>query len=424
MNASPETIIGYEDDLQQSEYTKDDCHVVYVDTRDEEIKRDSEPERTPLYVLKPSVKESFIREIIVDLIDLKYEYKSDEYDDEAYAAVKRITNSVYGVMGDSASYGVGFRLFDWRIAEAITLAGRDVIKHTADEFQWYVEQEGGYPNAQIIGGDTDSCVCSIPSADGMAESLDIAMDAAEYVDNTYDEFMQERFNISNNNMAVEIESYAERALFMEKKKRYAQRIRWDEGDEVDDIEFKGFELVRSDSAEMTADVQSTVLEQLLTIDDPKTAVSDYLREEHTALLKGNVELEAIGKPMSINKSISEYGSDNRRPQPHIRGAKWATQNLDGEDHSSGGKPKMFYVDAVRNANVSETYDAETAEDGDVVDAISVDDTSNIADGIEIDYEKMADKVLRSPIEPIFDVLNWSFEDMISAGSQNSLSQYM
>jgi len=237
MNASPETIIGYEDDLAESEYTKEDCHTLYVDTRDEEVKRAAdEPERTELFVLKPEVKESFVRDIIGDLIDMKYEYKKDKYADEAYDAVKRIVNSVYGVMGDSVSYGVGFRLFDWRIAESITLAGRDVIKHTASEFEGYV-QENGYRDAKIIAGDTDSCVCEIPSARDMEETLDISLEAAEYVDSTYDDFMFNRFGIEDGNMAVEIESYAASALFMNKKKRYAQWVRWDEGDLVDEMEY-------------------------------------------------------------------------------------------------------------------------------------------------------------------------------------------
>ncbi len=453
MNASPETIVGYEDDLAASEYTKDDCQVVYVDTRDEQVKRDvDEPERTELYVLKPDVKESFVREIIQNLIDMKYEYKKDEYSDEAYGAVKRITNSVYGVMGDSVSYGKGFRLFDWRIAEAITLAGRDVIQHTADVFEERV-QKSGYPDAAIIAGDTDSCVCEVPGADGMDETLEVAHDAAEYVDMTYNDFMKERFNMESNNMAVEIESYAQSALFMNKKKRYAQWVRWDEGDEVDEVEYKGFELVRSDSAEITGEVQRGVIDRILKEERPKQAVREYLHAEWEKVVGGAVDLTELGTPSAVNNKLMDYGwsidddTDKVKyftPQPHIRGARYSTAYVDDEDVSQGSKPLLFYVDTVlpNDAGLPETFayedeytlnapqDKEDANKREMkeldreVDAIAVEDVRNLPERVRVDYEKMGNKTLRNPIEPIAEVMGWSFDDLITDGAQAGLADFM
>jgi len=468
MNASPETIIGFEDDLAQSEYTRSDCHTIYVDTRDENVKRSAdEPKRTELFVLKPDVKESFVRDVIGDLIDMKYEYKKEEYDDEAYEAVKRITNSVYGCMGDSVSYGVGFRLFDWRIAEAITLAGRDVIKHTADTFESTV-QKYGYEDASIIAGDTDSCVCEVPSADGLEETLDVAQRAAEHVDSTYPDFMQSRFQIENGNMAVEIESYAESALFMNKKKRYAQWIRWDEGDYVDEVEVKGLELVRSDSAAITVEVQKEILTRILKQDDAKESVGSYLKEHWDAVINGEVALEDIGKPSAINNGLWDYGwstdtvdkndqiddVDGNRlergdkyvkfftPQPHIRGARYAKKHIENEDPSEGSKPMMFYTDGVAaSSSLPEVYDYEDEslnaptehpykngrmmhEIDRVLDAIAVDDVRNLPDDILINWEKMAVKTLRDPIEPIAEVMGWSFDDLITEGTQRGLSSFM
>lgn len=470
MNASPETIVGYEDDLAESEYSRSDCHEVYVDTRSESKKRSAdEPERTSLYVLKPEVKQSFVRDVIGDLIDMKYEYKKDEYADEAYAAVKRITNSVYGCMGDSVSYGVGFRLFDWRIAEAITLAGRDVIKHTAETFKDTV-QHLGYEDAEIIAGDTDSCVCRIESADGswensildadtieshaneanlesvetpMAETLVTSIEAAERVDDTYADFMFDRFKIDDGNMAVEIESYSESAVFMNKKKRYAQWVRWDEGDLVDEVEVKGFELVRSDSASITERVQNEVISKILKQDDPKESVNDYLEKEWNRAVNGEVNLENIGRPSAINSDMWTYGYSKQddgsykyyTPQPHIRGARYAKEHIDGEDISSG-KPLMFYSDGVQlSSELPETYDypnklkadtsdPEMVEEGREVDAIAVEDVRNMPDAVLIDWDKMAEKTLRDPIEPIVDVLGWDFDDLITEGTQSGLGQYM
>ena len=451
MNASPETIVGFEDDLEASEYSKDDCHVVYVDTRDENVKRSADsPERTPLYVLKPETKESFVREIIQQLIDMKYEYKSDEYPAEAYEAVKRITNSVYGVMGDSVSYGKGFRLFDWRIAEAITLAGREVIQHTAKEFEQCV-QEFGYEDAAIIAGDTDSCVCEIPSAEDMDETIDVALKAAEYVDGTYDNLMNDRYNMDENNMAVEVESYAESALFMDKKKRYAQWVRWDEGDVVDEVEVKGFELVRSDSAEITAEIQMGVIERILKEEKPADAVAEYIHEQWHEIIDKKIDLTRLGVPSAINNPLMSYGwsKDDTTgeprfytPQPHIRGARYANLYIEGEDLEQGSKPLMFYVKAVSPAaDIPEVYDYQDMFDltakvpadeenkgfhevGRKVDAISVEDVNNIPPTIRIDYKKMAEKNMRKPVEPIMEVMNWNFDWFIEEGTQVGLADFM
>jgi DNA polymerase elongation subunit (family B) len=400
---------------------------------------------------------------------MKYEYKKDEYADEAYAAVKRITNSVYGCMGDSVSYGVGFRLFDWRIAESITLAGRDVIKHTADEFQSQMKRLG-YNDAEIIAGDTDSCVCEVPSADGswesstlstdtvkrhideanvdsvetpLAETVISSIEAAEHVDATYPDFMENRFGIQDGNMAVEIESYSESALFMNKKKRYAQWVRWDEGELVDEIEVKGFELVRSDSSAITERVQKEVITKILKEDDPEPSVREYLRNEWDAATSGDVSLEDIGKPSAINSNMWTYGYSKQddgsynyyTPQPHVRGARYATEYIDGEDISSG-KPLMFYVDGVDAASgLPESYDypnklkadvdnPEMTERNRVVDSIAVEDTRNMPDAVSIDWEKMAIKTIRDPIEPITTVLEWNFDDLITKGNQTGLADFM
>ena len=41
----------------------------------------------------------------------------------------------WGVYGDSDSYGKGYRLFDWRVAESVTLCGREVIQYSAQNIE-------------------------------------------------------------------------------------------------------------------------------------------------------------------------------------------------------------------------------------------------------------------------------------------------
>jgi DNA polymerase elongation subunit (family B) len=806
-NMSPETLVGFEDDLEQSEYTEEDCIEMYVDPRDESVKKDvDEPERVSFYVLKPDVKESFVREVIKGLVDMKYEYKKDEYPDEQYGAVKRITNSVYGVMGDSDTFGTGFRLFDWRIAEAITLAGRDVINYTADTFEKRVQQMG-YPSAQVIYGDsvpsdeptiirrdgstdivpieevtegdfvwsdegftevnnvikkpnrkdlytvrsqtgvvhttedhgllredgteatpeeiaegdellhedisnidnkqtqdvskeeawllgvfcaegsagiyetstywddckpqvkisnqetellerakkafkqsfsfdtkiyddkessnvwnikpygndefdiiemaarlrrwcytesndkrvprriinsshdvqmeflrgfhdgdghisaqcddgrefgemwskskvlmqgivyllrnndidvslsyrrnhdneyyrtrcpafrrketdtcqeveqyeydgdyvydletenhhfasgigslvvhnTDSCVCAIGEADSMQETLDVSFDAAKYVNGTYDEYMLDRFNMDEQDMEVEIERYAETMFLRSKKKRYAEWIRWDEGDLEDEIELTGFEAVRSDSANVTEWSQERMLELLLKSDNEFEDVTSYLADEREAILDGDISLEDLGMPKAISSDPQDYGwgekedmsKDDARKHhrcswsssenmaykfwtasPHVRGIRYANEYINGEHISSGDKPLFFYIDGVDctcqestertlgdsssdthppayqydiSLNCPPAAEQQVCELGDEVDALSVEDVSNKPDCLSVDYERMCEKTLRGPNEKILEDMGWSWEDVESESTQTGLSSFM
>jgi len=162
VNMSPETIIGTEDDLAESQYDESDCRWSYIDTRRTEVKQDTSPRYEKVYFLKPSVKQGFMTAVVDDLMEMK-----DHYDGtELYAAIKRVVNSVYGVYGDSDSYGKGYRLFDWRIAEGICLGGRKMIQDSAEKFvdslnEIKDERDYAGNKAYLVGGDTDSCMASI-----------------------------------------------------------------------------------------------------------------------------------------------------------------------------------------------------------------------------------------------------------------------
>ena len=318
LNVSPETVFNNMTEVMAAGYDEDDVYTAYVDTRNDTEKRDSEPDTTEIYYLKPSVETGFVRDVVDDMVEMKYEYKGQG---KKYDAVKRITNSLYGVFGDSNSYGNGFRLFDWRLAESITVAGRMVLEHTADTFVSNLH-DMGYHKAQLVGGDTDSVMTKIPSAQTMDETLEASFTAADAVNASYDEFMADTFGIddpSMHKMEVEIESYADAIFFLRDlssddptdgvKKKYSQTIRWDEGEVIENPspKSKGFKLVRSDTASLTAEVQNGVLNRILTEDEPRIAVKEYLKGVYNNALDGEVDPESIGIPSSISSDPMDYG---------------------------------------------------------------------------------------------------------------------
>lgn len=475
-NMSPETVIGNYEDLQASSYEEDDCFMVYWDPREEEIKKDddapdyvAEEHDEALYVIKPDIKKGFVRDSIGDLIDMKMEYKGTN----KYGAVKRVTNSVYGVIGDSDTYGRGFRLFDVRIAEAITLAGRKVIEFTAKKIRNWL-QDNGFPEAKIVAGDTDSAMCAVPGYD--IDPEDIWADfvrhqngeevqtpifkSAKYANESYDAFMAENFNIVKadgyaHKMEVEVECVADALFFKSdydaddpeeigKKKRYSQTVIVDEDDgiiENPEAEHTGWELIRSDTSAVTKWAQDRVLTMILMSDTPKEDVFDFM-EEVIELLK-NGDLEALGEMMGreltiedvgIPKSIAsappetygvddETGENTRTPHPHIRGAKYATQNIEGENIEQGAKPYLFPIEPGKTGSLPPTYTADTLEDGNLVDAVAVEDVENLTSDLRINWDEMVRKLLKRPINEIIMTMGWQWTDVTSEGRQSGLGAF-
>lgn len=465
-NMSPETLIGTEEDLAASEYTEEDCRWTYIDTRRTDVKKESDPRYEKVYFVKPSIKEGFLTRVVDDLMVMK-----DDYDGTAlYDAVKRIVNSIYGVFGDSDSYGKGYRLFDWRIAEGITLGGRKMIQDSSEQFVDAlndIKTERGLDGnkAYRVGGDTDSVMTSIPfmevdydaegtvelyceDAEAMVELpahyqqfsdiVDLAHEAADRVNDWYSEWTAETFNLTEGDhyCELEIESYAPRAFIPEgvtkkkAKKRYAEIIAWDEGEWEDPPAFSvtGIDIVRSDRAPVTREVLEDVLTTILREDDREAArrgVYDRINEEVEAIRGGARDNEWIARPKGMSKHPTQYGSPTHLPMPTYKGAKYANEFLDHERLTAGDKPALLYLEKVRG-NWPKTYpsDWETKEAGDPVTAIAANEPNKVPDEFVVDMDKQIEKVLEDPLTPILAPMRWDFDEALSDTEQGSLASFM
>lgn len=436
-NMSPETVVGTAAELALSEYSVKDCVWSYVDTR--EVLRvekgtdysgykdgtykaimlrqkdgtwktvwSDEPQYTKMYFLKPSVKQGFVANVISGLLDMKGEYKGTPL----YEAVKRVVNSVYGVFGDSKSYGRGFRLFDWRIAESITLGGRKAILEGSEKF---VEHSGGY----IVGGDTDSVMTAITDASDGLEAIEIAEHAAEQVMEYFNEWALETYGLESHRLELEVESYSPRCFFVQDekkekgigtKKRYVTEITIKDGRVLDEpqMNIKGFEAIRSDRAQITIDSQKYVFDKLMHEDDPEESVMKYINDLNDNF--SDLDINDIGIPFGLSKDLDEYGEvGKRKPMPQHRGAKYMNQNVYKSDMISKkmkGKPMYIYVSEI-TGDLPKTYSAATPEDGEPVDAISFADSRDIPSEIIIDYRTMYEKTVVNTLEPVFNTMGWN-----------------
>ena len=473
LNVGPDTIVGTQADLEASEYTQDQCYWSYIDTREvyhlekgesyrdftdgeykmvydphasnSKLKWKDDPQPERCYYLKPTIKEGFLRETVQELIDLKYQYEGTMYE-----AVKRIVNSIYGYNA-YLTERTSSRLADWRIGESITLAGRKVIQYSAQKaVDMLSDQVDG--EVYIAIGDTDGCGLCWPQAPTRDVMSNYVEDIVTYLNGPgYDEFMEDTFGIDETDhyQEIENESYAP-SLFVPQdfdateaqlqehleysrnsdgdvsvgvKKRYAQWITVDEGDEVDELKYTGLEAVRSDVADVTQEAQKYILSLLLRRDFSAAwkEIAPYLRDLHDQISAGEYPLGEIAKRGGIRKPPEEYGSASRSPQPIYRGAKYADEHFDGVTIRAGSKPLTYYVKSV--GDYPSTYTAETGENGDVVDAVAVEEPSDLPDDVVIDYEKHTRKVLEEPLTPILKTIGKSWSEVKHGHNQVGFDEF-
>jgi len=224
LNASPETLIGTEEDLEASEYTKEDCHWSYIDTRTWNVKKDTPPNYERCYFLKPSVRKGFIPDVVDELLEMKQQYKGTDL----YMAVKATVNGVYGYAGDASTYSKGSRLYDWRLAESVTLQGRKIIKEAAE---WTTEYHSG---TYVTNGDTDGFGVAFNSEMEYEDVVRTALDTEEDMTQYLQQYCTDEFAIEESTIDMEAEKLMDPLFIPDDgdgnmvKKKYAYKLRWEQ----------------------------------------------------------------------------------------------------------------------------------------------------------------------------------------------------
>jgi len=202
----------------------------------------------------------------------------------------------------------------------------------------------------------------------------------------------------------------------------------DVGEWFDPPEFSvtGIDIVRSDRAEVTRDIAQEVLESILRIDDREQArreVYDTIKETVEAIKRGEKPNSYIARPKGMGQSPEEYGSTETRAASTFRGAKYANQHFDWERMGEGSKPQFLAIERVRGDWPTQ-YTAETAEDGDPVDAIAVEHPNKVPEGFVIDYDTMVEKTIEDPLTPLLSPMRWQFSEALSDTEQSDIAAFM
>jgi len=213
-------------------------------------------------------------------------------------AIKVLTNAFYGYMGWS-----GARWQSVPCAEATTAWGRHFIQRAVD-----MADEMGL---EVLYGDTDSVMV------GEDEAVEAFIDA-----------VNEELPIE-----LEVEARFDTLFFTGAKKRYAGRTL------EDDTVVRGLEVRRGDWCEYAKDVQQTVIDTLLSDQNPDEATR-FAKDAVQALRDGEVPLEDL----LIHKTLTMDPEDYSSKQPHAMAVQRAREQEEGFEAPIGSKIGYVIVD--------------------------------------------------------------------------------
>ena len=342
------------------------------------------------------------------------------YFDRRQLVQKILLNSLYGVLGLTV-----FRFYDIDNAEGTTTTGQKLIQFTETIANNYYNNILGTKEDYCIYTDTDSVFYSAlplvqnryPNADVnddkfMTEQiLKIAGEVQDYINKSYNYFSSKFLNIRGNHRFEIKQEMIAKSAFWVTKKRYGQWIINDGGLEVEKLDVKGLDIVRSSFPPAFRDFMTKVLKAILA-KVPKEKIDEFILNFKSNLQ--NEELDKIALPTGV-KGITKYIDKSKGGfqsktmfTPMKKGAPVHT------------KASVIYNDLLRHFK---TMNHEPISNGNKVrwvylktnpyniDGIAYkgyDDPEQIIDFINqyIDRDKLFDKALSKKIKMFYDAMSW------------------
>ncbi|HQQ39690.1 MAG TPA: DNA polymerase domain-containing protein [Bacilli bacterium] len=384
-------------------------------------------------VFDQSKEDPIVAKVIADLMlsrekykKLMFENKEKKNEEKAKMykiyqnAFKIINNSVYG-----ATASERFRLFNLHIAEGITTSGQLLIRLSTFLCNKYLNEIAKTKNIDyVITNDTDSIIftlqnivdydVNIKDSKILTEIADYSKQCQDYINNSIinvckNIFYKTKANIQNNYLHIKNEWLSNSGLFVAKKAYAVHRI-LNEGHIVDEVVPTGIALKRSSTPKAYKPFLSKILNEILDFKDKKEI--DKLIIEECNNIKNNYSLRDISLPISVN-NIDSY---KKNLPVHIRGARlWNDYFAESDmDKINTGKINYIYVKkwAKNELNIKKEY------------VISVPMNTKywklIEDEIEVDYDKMKERLIVKPVESFYQALGWEIPREVFANSSTYL----
>ena len=303
--------------------------------------------------------------------------------------VKISTNSLYGVLTSS-----GFPLYSRDIARTITYIARECLKIAVD-----VVESCGF---KVLYGDTDSVFVYF-NTDELDEAVKYGLWLQGLINKELYKYSCD-LGFEYHNFFIEFETLFDRILLKDKKKRYAGRVIWRDGEvlEGDDayIMIRGFDSVRSNAAMATQDMLNNLFDKLLK-DKSDDEVVDLVCTYHKMVSSGSMDLEYICPYPSVKKL------DYKEGDYHVFDSLLMSNQLFGLEMEIG---RHYYVylreGAVELVNKKDSSDSLSGEllERKEVNKIAFRESDDIPDSIlkSVDYDIMAEKVILDKVRLVLN----------------------
>jgi len=223
--------------------------------------------------------------------------------------IKSVVHGVYGFFGFAGDYEhrlPAARLYHPYVAESITYIGRTLQK------------EGLFPLAKRLGykvvyGDTDSIFIQLKTDNTVEESNRLK----DILSEEMEKFVVKRWKVTKPQLKLGVDKIFSRLILISKKRYAGKTI---EGDK----KLKGLEAIRTDTAEITVEVQNKLIDLILD-DKPIGDIKNYL--------VGVIEtfrgrpLTEIAIPVKLSKQAGEYRTFSIELQAFLVANKFLNLNL-------------------------------------------------------------------------------------------------
>ena len=306
-------------------------------------------------------------------------------------SVKSAANSGYGASGY-----YNFPMYSWEANQKVTFEGREIIA-------WLIStlEEAGF---DVVYGDTDGVMVDLEimvdeyedELDGYIKSGKILEDFVNWKVKGYT--TERGWDTSPE---IKLETISETVIFQFRrkdhvmaKKKYVKHVVYREGFRVNELEKKGVQSKRSDTAEITRRLMDKFFHVLLVEQDTPKAL-ELIRKEYNKVASAEVTQREIAVPHGLRTAGEQYW---------VRKAvKYAEDEL-GETWNPNMKPRILYIDKI----IGHPKTAHLA---------IVNDDIYDEDVVKIDYKTTAEKIILNKLDGFLRSLGMSAEALLKGQTQ-------
>lgn len=308
-------------------------------------------------------------------------------------AFKILLNSFYGFVSFAGS-----RFYDTDLGSSVTMTGRKLIRYAIQK-----ATDRGY---FVITTDTDSILFTHP--DGFIDETDAIQHGSQLsndIDNELVNWCKDQFNIDNSTFNIKQEIVARRGVFFAKK-RYSLWKTNQEGATIDEVEYKGIDIVRNSTPPVIRKWLEDIFESALKIEDSKNIVYEKIINYKDKLKQ--LPSDDIGIRCSLTKDI--YNGYTKNLPIHVRGALlYEVINNGNISFESEMKGRYYFLkeDASILTEIKQNKEASNLLLGDgksKSSVITIPNNSTFALNKEcIDYIMMEERLLNKPLKHLVNV---------------------